>query len=248
VLAERCAARPLLEALALRLGRADAPVAHLRRDVARHFPHLSEQLAGLAVGAGVPEAFLADELVRALAEVGTAAAALPGETALLARKLVGDTVVRRNRPEGLFASLDLTRPWLPAALLGVNERGLAVVVADSGAPDDGCAAPAALLAQDCLERFEALDAALDWCAGRPTGGRATLLLGDAAGDVAGIAIDGGQCRVLRPADDRLAPAGAGAELAKTLRDAAPGAPPPAELAQADPRQRTLCFAGATYRL
>jgi hypothetical protein len=34
------------EALALRLGRVDAPVRSLQRDLARHFPHLFESLAG----------------------------------------------------------------------------------------------------------------------------------------------------------------------------------------------------------
>ena len=92
-----------------------------------------------------------------------------GETAQLALALDGPAIVRRTRPEGLFASLELSRPWLPSTLLGVNERGLAVAVADSGPEEAGCSAPAALLAQDCLERFEALDAALDWCASRPGG-------------------------------------------------------------------------------
>ena len=44
-----------------------------------------------------------------------------------------------------------------------------------------CAAPAWLLAQDCLERFEALGPALDWCCERPGGGGGALLLADAGG-------------------------------------------------------------------
>ena len=161
-LCERFAALPWAEALALRLGRGDASLRRLQRDLARHLPHLSEVLAGLAVGARVPELFLARELAAELAAGSAPAAALAGETGLLVRSQPGPRLVRRNRPEGLFASLDLTRPWLPAALLGVNERGLAVAVAGSGPAEGGCAAPAPLLAQDCLERFEALDAALDW--------------------------------------------------------------------------------------
>ena len=247
-LAGRFAALSWSEALPLRLGLADAPVRKLRRDVARFFPHLHESLAGLAVGARVPEAFVAREIAAELASGPAPAAALAGETAFLVRTLEGPRVVRRSRPEGLFASLELTRPWLPTTLLGVNERGLAVAVAETGAVGDGCAAPAALLAQDCLERFEALDAALEWCAGRPAGGRATILLGDAAGDVAGIEIAGSERRVLRPADGELAVAAAGAELAKSLRDAPPGAALPAEVARVDSCERTLTLDGASFRL
>jgi len=247
-LAERFDALPWSEALLLRLGRVDVTVRALLRDLGRHFPHLSEVLAGIAVGARVPEAFLAGEITAELAGGPAPAAALAGGTALLARCQEGPRVVRRSRPEGLFAFLDLTRPWLPSTLLGVNERGLAVAVADSGAPEGGCAAPASLLAQDCLERFEALDAALDWCAGRPGGGRATIFLGDAAGEVAGIEIDGAERRVLRPADDRLVRDGAGAELAKSLRDAPVGATLPQAIARVDAGDRSLSVDGATFRL
>jgi hypothetical protein len=245
---DRFAEIPWTEALALRLGRADASVRRVQRDLARYFPHLSEALAGLAVGARVPESFLAGEIAADLASAAAPAAALAGETAQLALALDGPAIVRRTRPEGLFASLELSRPWLPSTLLGVNERGLAVAVADSGPGEVGCSAPAALLAQDCLERFEALDAALDWCAGRPGGGRATLFFGDAAGEVAGIEIAGSEHRVLRPADGLLARDGVGAELAKSLREAPPGAAQPTEVARVDSRERSLTLAGASYRL
>jgi len=247
-LADRLAGLPWAEGLRLRLGLADAPVRRLQRDLARHFPHLSESLAGLAVGAGVPEAFLAREIAAELASGAVPAAALAGEAAFLVRPLAGPRLVRRSRPEGLFASLELTRPWLLSTLLGVNERGLAVAVAESGTRGGRYAAPAALLAQDCLERFEALDAALDWCAGRPAGGTATILLGDAAGEVAGIEIAGSERRVLRPADGLLARDGSGAELAKSLRDAPPGAALPADVACVDSGERSLTLAGATFRL
>lgn len=247
-LADRFAELPWAEALQLRLGLADASVRRLQRDLARHFPHLSESLAGLAVGARVPQAFVAREIAAELARGSAPTAALAGENALLVRALEDPRVVRRSRPEGLFASLELTRPWLPSLLLGVNERGLAVAVAESGAAGEGCAAPAALLAQDCLERFEALDAALDWCAGRPAGGRATILLGDAAGEVAGIEIAGAERRVLRPADGLLARDAAGAELAKSLRDSPPGAALPQDVARVDSRERSLTLDGASYRL
>jgi len=267
-LGDRLAALPWSEAVLLRLGLADGSVRRLQRDLARHFPHLSESLAGLALGARVPEAFLAREIASELDCGPAPTAALAGEPVVLVRSLDGPVLVRRSRPEGLFASLELTRPWLPSALLGVNERGLAVAVADSGVNElspalaesrvavEACAAPAALLAQDCLERFAALEAALDWCAGRPAGGRATLLLGDATGEVAGIEIRGSERRVLRPADGFLARDGASAELAKSLREAGPvslreagpGAEWPAGIARVDARERSLSLAGADFRL
>ncbi len=247
-LSDRFARLPWTEALALRLGLADAPVRRLQRDVARYFPHLSETLAGLAVGARVPEAFAAREFAAELARGPAPAAAIEGQTAALVRSLEGPRVVRRSRPEGLFDSLELSRPWLPSTLLGVNERGLAVAVAESVTGSEGCAAPAALLAQDCLERFEALDAALDWCAGRPVGGRATIFLGDAAGEVAGIAIAGSERRVHRPVDGHVSRDAAGAELAKSLRDLPPRTALPPDVARVDSRDRTLSVDGVTFRL
>lgn len=214
LLCARLAARPFWERAAPALGLGDRPTA---RDLARHFPHQRESLAGLARGAGVPEAWLLGELARAPAAEAAAVAALGDGAGLLARAAGGPWVVRRCRPEGLLASVEATRPWLTAALAGVNESGLAVVVAAAAGPTSPCAAPALLLAQDCLERFAALEPALEWCVGRPGGGRTTLLLADASGEVAGVEADGAERRVLRPADGLLL-RGADDELAKALRE------------------------------
>jgi hypothetical protein len=172
---------------------------------------------------------------------------------LLARGLDGECVVRRSRPEGLFASVEVTRPWLSCALLGVNERGLAVAgVAPTPDPGGKGAAPALLLAQDCLERFEALEAAMEWCLGRPAAGPATLLLADARGDVAGVEIAGDERRVLRPEAGVLVceKRAAGGDLAKLLRDA--GLLDAAALARRiggaaiDVRERLLVVDGAEF--
>lgn len=213
----------------LRAGWSRGQAASLARDLRRHFPHHAEQLAGLAVGAGVPRGWLLEQLAEALcaepAATQPAAAALAGPRALLARALMGEHIVRRSRPEGLFASVDVTDPALPSALIGVNERGLGVVVVVDGAAAARCSAPAALLAQDCLERFATLDAALEWCLARPGGGRGWLLLADAGGEVAGLEVSGDARRVLRPAEGVLAREGsASGDLAKALRNGAPSAP------------------------
>jgi hypothetical protein len=60
--------------------------------------------------------------------------------------------------------------------------------------------------------------------GRPGGGRATLLFGDASGEVAGIEITGAERRVLRPVDGFIAVAdgrGTGSEIGKALRERPP---------------------------
>jgi hypothetical protein len=210
--------RTAWQRLALRVGLTDSSTRQLVREIARHFPHQAETLDGLAVGARVPATWLAAELASELRREGgsqpLAVACSGGE---VARVLDGPWLVRRSRPEGLFASLELTRPWLSHALLGVNERGLAVAVVAGVGPVDG--APGALLAQDCLERFEALDAALEWCEGRPGAGGAVVLVADASGDVAGIEIGSRHRRVLRPDAGVLVVGGAergGPELAKRL--------------------------------
>jgi len=224
----RFGAQPWWERFRLQAGLASADRARMLRDLKRHFPHQWESLAGMAVGARVPTGWLAQELARELAGGEAAlplAVAIDHGRVLLARGLGGEWVARRSRPEGLFASVEVTRPCLTAALAGVNERGLAVAaVAARGATQRCAAAPASLLAQDCLERFEATPAALEWCLGRPGGGCATVWLADARGELAGVEFAGAERRVLRPSDGLLVSGGGAAreeELAKSLREAPP---------------------------
>jgi hypothetical protein len=170
----------------------------------------------------VPTGWLVQELAGGEAALPVAVAIDHGR-ALLARGLRGEWVARRSRPEGLFASIEVTRPCLTAALAGVNERGLAVAAMGGRGATERCAAPAWLLAQDCLERFEAIEAALEWCLGRPGGRRATVLLADARGELAGVEFAGAERRVLRPSEGLLVSGGRAVceELTKTLREAAP---------------------------
>ncbi len=189
------------------------------RDIKRHYPHQSESMAGLSVGAGVSEIWLVQQL-NADGDRAPMAATLQ-EHALLARGFQGDTLIRRSRPEGLFRSVELTRPWLTSSLIGVNERGLGVAV--SCEAGTGVEAPAVLLAQDCLERFENTEAAVEWCLNRPAAGPASVFLLDAAGEAAGVEILEAEGRVSRPSEGVLVVGGRSdaAELAKLLRDARP---------------------------
>jgi hypothetical protein len=209
-----------------RLGawRVAAPHARLQRELRRHFPHQSEWLEGLSLAAGVP----LRALLRALAEscgepsAGRGAGAVADSGAALATRIDGTVLAaaparagaqpRRVEPEGRFRSLELALPALPWAQAGVNEAGLAVVAlarcADAGAP------PTALFTRDCLERFERVDPALEWCLERPAGPGGALLLADATGDLAAVDAQGPARRALRPTGDWL---GLGVDLARLAK-------------------------------
>ena len=90
------------------------------------------------------------------------------------------------------------RPWLVAAFAGVNEAGSPSWRLPASGAAGPCSAPAALLAQDCLQRFSKVESALDWCSGRPAGHGAALLFADARGELAGVEIRAAARRVLHP--------------------------------------------------
>ena len=221
---------------ALRIGRLDSHSARVARDVGRYFPHQAESQEGMARAAGVPTAWLRRTLAHTLAArrphwtAGVAAVAAQAESgaaprpSYLAARLTPAVLVRRSRPDGCFRSIEVTLPWFSSALGGVNEAGLAVGCIPGGWEMSPCAAPAALLVAECLGRIGGIEAALDWCMGRPGGGRATLLFGDDSGAVAGIEIAGAERRVRRSVDGVLAVSddcGSGSEIGKALRERPP---------------------------
>lgn len=249
--------------LRLRLGGLGGAEVALRRELSRHFPRQAETLAGLSAAAGVPAAWLVacleheDEGAGAAELAAAAGRDLSPSGAFVARELAGEWIVRRSRPEGGFRSVEITRPWLAHALLGVNEAGLAVAVAclpQSAGPGSGSGRasppplPAALLAQDCLQRFAALEACLDWCTGRPGERPATLLFGDETGEVAGVVIGPHGRGVLRPAEGWLVVGGSPSAregIGKALRER-DGLAPGGALAFASPAARSLEVEGARY--
>ena len=175
------------------------------RDLERFFPHHAERMQGLSLGARVPANALLERLGELLAGDGGLAAAVssaraPG--ALVARSLVGAVdalVLRQSAPDNDYRSLELAAAASPAAWIGVNEHGLAATATALPAPDeslDGCAAPAQLLVQDVLQRFDTVEKAVEWALRRPAGGHASLLLADASGRVAAVEIEGRQRCVL----------------------------------------------------
>ena len=57
-----------------------------------------------------------------------------------------------------------------------------------------------LLVQECLQRFEETEPALEWCLKRPSSGSASLVLADRSGEVATVAISGDSRRVVSACD------------------------------------------------
>jgi hypothetical protein len=248
-----------------------APGVRLHRDLARHFPHLAERVLGLARGAGVPATVLSARLGRELeapeARVERAAALLPertGEGALLGRSFgaaaAEELVLRTSAPDNDFRSLEAVGCAAPGAWIGVNEHGLAaaaVALPSDAETRRGCAAPATLLVQECLQRFDALEAALAWCERRPAGGVASVLLADARGRAALVMVEGRRRRVVPAAQGVLvagAPADGAERLAKRLREpgradaallqAALAAPGARAVALVEPAARRLGLARA----
>ncbi len=263
-LARVYARAPLRDRLRWRLGVLDADVARTARDVARHFPRHSEALDGLARGAGVPRAWLDARLARTLrrpASLGggpgiAVAAPSGGAAALLALALPDDWQLRRARPEGGIACLELAPTWFSGALAAVSQVGLAAaVIPRAGDAGPGaCAAPAALLVQDALHRTDSLAGALEWCLHRPAGGSATLLFADANGEVAGVSVEAGARSLLRPAAGLLVEAATPERARGITKRLVDGPPADAEVLLArsldapavalDPRARQLVLRSA----
>lgn len=166
----------------------------LLRDLARYFPHLDERVSGLASGAGAPRGALVALLARELADCDRLRIACDGAGLALRTGVAPPTgwIVRTTHAEGGYANLTVTRPGLVFALAGVNEHGLAGAVATVGPilPGERWRAPGALLLEQCIERLDAVEKALEWCERRPGGGSALLVFADASGLAAALEIDG----------------------------------------------------------
>jgi hypothetical protein len=99
-----------------------------------------------------------------------------------------------------FASLEVTLPWLVSSVAGVNSAGLCAVLASIPRSIPGTDPPSLLLVQECLQRFEGIEGALDWCLQRPASGDLSLLLADASGALASIELRGRERRLARSCD------------------------------------------------
>lgn len=187
------------------------------REFFRHFAHQSERLEGIARGAMVPTDSLLELHLR-IREGGTqggllsrraslrahsAGAASSEKQVLLERTLPAAEPgeagwsLRESRPAVGFRSVEVGLPWLVPAVAGINEAGLAVMAGpilwgESGR--DGFP-PAALLVRECLQRFEDLGGALDWCRKRPVEGEQSIVLADISGGVATVISSGRDRRV-----------------------------------------------------
>jgi hypothetical protein len=202
------------------------------RDLKAYFPHHAERALGLSLGARVPTRALVARLAELLAGDGGLAAGVGlerSEHALLARSFgpgldADELVVRHSAPDNDYRTVELAPVWSVASAIGVNEHGLAATATALPAADPllrGCAAPAALLVQDVLQRFDTVEKAVEWALRRPAGGCASLLLADASGRVGGVAIEGRKRRVIGEGQafvTGFGPAAAAASLEKSLAE------------------------------
>lgn len=196
----------------LRQRRGAGPDPALGRDLARHFPHLDERLSGLAAGAGLPrEALLVllEEELRGDSVVQTAGVVRGQESppvlALRLRSPLPPTglLARTCLPDGGYRHVSLARPALAAALAGVNEHGLAGAAETLDPPSrartsDRYGTPSLLLLDQCIERLDTVEKALEWCERRPAGGRARFVFADAAGNVGALDLDGERRERIEP--------------------------------------------------
>jgi hypothetical protein len=193
-----------------RLRAALRPPAALRaieRDTQRFFPHMAERTLGLALGARVSP--------RALAQLSAQPERAPADALRIVRGARGPCVARAIPPEALsvlresapdsdYRSLELVGVAQLAPFVGVNEHGLAVGAVLAGAGGE-CAAPASLLAQDCLQRFDRVEKALEWLERRPAGGSARFALADATGAAALFEIEAAMRKRHEPLEEPLTP-------------------------------------------
>ena len=188
--------------------------AQIRRDTLRYFPHMAERAMGLARGGGVGEVALAGLLGRAFGPgegaILVLSPAVTGGAPVIVRVLETgerDAVLRYSAPDIGFSSIELALPWRVPALCGVNEHGLAVAsVATGAATRGGHAAPAVLLTQDVLQRFDAAEKAVEWLERRPAGGSASFVLADRSGALAAVDV-AGEDRSVRGAANGVLTAG-----------------------------------------
>jgi len=194
----------------------DREVARAERDTGRFFPHMAERAEGIARGARVSKAEVAALLSGEQHQAWETLVGVkpdaegPGALIAISTEREAPLFLRWSQPENGFRSLEIGIPWRVPSLAGVNEHGLAVAAsgaASSSALPSRCAAPAALLVQDCLQRFDSVDKAIEWCERRPAGGNASILLADAEGALGRVDLDGGLRRVHRGGEG--SPLGAG---------------------------------------
>lgn len=189
----------------------------LGRDLAHHFPHLDERLSGLAAGAGLPReallVLLEEELIGDVVVLTAGVTRGPDGSPLLALRLrtplpPTGLLARTGRPDGGYPHVSLARPALVAALAGVNEMGLAAAAEVLDPParrraGNRCGAPSMLLLDQCIERLDTVEKALEWCERRPGGGHARFVFVDAAGTVGALDLDGRERTRIEPPE--LAP-------------------------------------------
>jgi len=185
--------------------RPDAATTTLHRDLRRYFPHQAEWLESMARAAGVPQRSLLRALLADATPVAPVALGFRGEAGVrIAIPVPPRAIVRTLRPEGRFASVEVSRPTATSPIAGVNEAGLVVAVVPRHLSPSRFCAPVWLFARDCLDRFENVEPALEWCLSRPAAVGGALLLADASGALVGVDASAPARRTLAASGEWLA--------------------------------------------
>jgi hypothetical protein len=214
----------LLSTAVSRVGR---PVARLAgrvgsrlmaRDLAEHYPEQYERMVGIAEGAGIPlhRLFLGPAVELALnqasyqASGACTAIAVTGERSADGEPVIGKNfdypdvgrdlyLVRRSRPGGLAASVDVSKAPLSGSHEGVNAYGLAVAYNYGYFRGRGQArVTISNLVQELLELCHEVGDAIEYLRGRPRTGGALLMLADQSGAVAAVEMSADRLAVRRP--------------------------------------------------
>lgn len=203
------------------------PEVRIGRDLYRYFPHMAERTVGLSKGARVTERDLWSLLRDVIAAESGSILAAPGAVVRSVDAQPADLIVRRSAPGEDFRSIEVAWPGLVPALVGVNEHGLVVAASWALRPgqdkSEPCRAPGLLLVQDCLQRFDGVEAAVEWCERRPAGGDTTVVIADRSGAQLAVHVTPKLRQVVEPRDDLII-APFATEKAETLRKAIASAP------------------------
>lgn len=191
------------------------------REVIRHYAHLAERMAGMARNSDVSLEALMHSFSCSVDAPSPRDASMQGAETIGALRIAdlesGGVVraipgfgerdaswfIRKSCPEVGFASVEVTQPWLPSAVGGINEAGVAVawVGEANEAPPHAHRTPHnVLLVQECLQRFEDVAGCIDWCNKRPHSGNARLILFDRPGNLVAVALREGFVHVIEPRD------------------------------------------------
>lgn len=185
----------------------------------RHFPEMHERLIGMSEGSGLDLrlAYFASAFEPLLASKSDqsvvpacSSVAIRGKRSATGEPMVARNfdyvpvvqpflIVREDRPQGRFRSLQFTTATTCGAFDGINEHGLCITYNYGFVTDDATpSGPISMLIVEALERCKTVAEAAQLISSRPRWGGAILMLADAEGDIASLELSSTQAELRRP--------------------------------------------------